>query len=350
MSSAKPFRVAYIERPIDPAFVECIRQEPQVQLIAIPATLPETEIAAALGRCNAYYVGGTRGELAPMWQVTGDFLRRFPNIILVVSQAAGFDTVDLPACEVAGVPLINQAGGNAAAVAEHAIGMMLALFKRMTEADAALRAGQVRDRNALMGRELGHRTVGLVGCGHTGSRTGRLASAFGCRVLAFDPHVDQAAVTACGAEKVDLARLLADSDVVSLHCPRTPETMGLFGAAEFARMRPGALFISTARGGVHDEDALFEALQSGHLGGAGLDVWDPEPPMPDNRLLSLPTVIATPHLAGVTKESRANVGRMGAGALIAACRGEVLPRVVNPVSCETFHRRWNDLPGADPRA
>jgi len=350
MPTAKPFRVAYIERPIDPAFLERIREEPRLSLVPIPATLPEAEIAAALAGCQAYYVGGTRGELAPTWQVTGDFLRRFPNIMLVVSQAAGFDTVDLPACEAAGVPLINQAGGNAAAVAEHAIGMMLVLLRRLKEADALLRAGRVRDRNALMGRELGHCTVGLVGCGHTGSRTGRLAAAFGCRALAFDPHIDRATAAQRGAEKVDLATLLADSDVISLHCPRTTDTMGLFGASEFARMRPGALFISTARGGVHDEAALYEALRSGHLGGAGLDVWDPEPPAPDNRLLSLATVIATPHLAGVTRESRANVGRMGAGALLAACRGEALPRVVNPAACDVFRRRWNELPDVNARA
>lgn len=343
MAILKPFRVGYLERPIDPAFLSVVNGEPAVALISVPLALTEDRIAEKLARCHAYYVGGTRGELPLPWHVTRDFLARFPGIMVVIAQGAGFDTVDVPACTEAGIPVINQAGGNASGVAEHAIGMILTLLKRIPEAQGALRAGTVRSRNALMGRELGSVTLGLVGLGHTGSRTAQLATAFGCRTCAFDPYLDAATIARRGAEKVGFAQLLADSDIISLHCPRNSETMGMFGAEQFGRMRSGAIFISTARGGIHDEAALYESLVSGHLAGAGLDVWDPEPPSPDHPLLSLPNVVASPHLAGVTRESRANVGRMGGEAIVAACRGGPLPRVVNPETKDAFEKRWQSL-------
>lgn len=335
------FRVGYLERPIHPAFRAALEAEPSIELACIPLSLPETAIASALSRCHAYYVGGTRGELPAPWHVTSQFLERCPHLMLVVSQAVGFDTVDVEACTRAGVAVINQAGGNAAAVTEHAFGMILSLFKRIPEANAALRTGSVVRREAFMGREFSGCTLGLVGLGSIGTRMARLAAALHGRVLAYDPYVDEAQARDRGAEKVSFADLLAASDVVSVHCPRSPETIGMFGAAEFAAMRQGAIFISTARGGIHDEAALHHALVSGKLAGAGLDVWDREPPTADHPLLALPCVIASPHTAGVTHESRARVGRMGAEAILAASRGEALPRLVNPSTEEAFRRRWS---------
>jgi D-3-phosphoglycerate dehydrogenase / 2-oxoglutarate reductase len=215
------------------------------------------------------------------------------------------------------------------------------LLKRITEAHGALQAGMKGRKEAFMGRELIERTVGLVGLGHVGSRTAQiLNAAFRCRVLAYDPYLDAAACKARGAQKVELAELIAQSDVISVHCPLTKETRGMFGADAFAAMRKGTVFVTTARGSIHDETALHEALVSGQVAAAGLDVWAKEPPQPDHALLSHPAVLASPHTAGVTFESRGRVARMAAEAFIDAAAGRVPPRVLNPQVLPRFKERW----------
>jgi D-3-phosphoglycerate dehydrogenase len=223
--------------------------------------------------------------------------------------------------------------------------MMLSLLKRIPEAHAVLRAGTLGQRESLMGRELTGRTVGIVGLGHVGSRTAQLAKAFGCRVLAVDPYLDAATCAARNAEKTDFTRVLAESDIVTVHCPLTRKTRGMFGAAQYALMRKGALFISTARGSIHDEAALYSALVSGHLAGAGLDVWEKEPPAATHPLLSHPAVIASPHTAGVTHESRERVARMAAEAFATAAAGKVPPRLLNPDAVARYSARWSEAFG-----
>jgi len=219
--------------------------------------------------------------------------------------------------------------------------MMLALLKRMPEAHAAMLAGNAGDRGALMGRELRGRTVGLVGIGNIGTRVAEIVRlAFSCRVLACDPYLDAATIAARGAEKVEMPQLLAESDIVSLHLPLTPESRHLMNAEAFARMKPGAIFVTTARGSIHDEAALHAALTSGHLAGAGLDVWEQEPPPPDHPLLHLPNVIASQHTAGVTHESRANITRIAALAFADAANGRLPPRIINPQVVPRFAERW----------
>jgi len=203
-----------------------------------------------------------------------------------------------------------------------------------------MRAGAVKDRAALLGRELAGRTVGIIGLGHTGSRTAAILKVFGCRVLATDPYLDAATCAARGAEKVELPRLLAESDIVSVHCPLSGETRGMIGAASYAAMRPGTLFITTARGSIHDEAALHAALASGHIAGAGLDVWEQEPPPAAHALLAHPHVVASPHIAGATHESRARVARMAAEVFSEAAKGRLSPRLLNPAVGERFAKRW----------
>jgi D-3-phosphoglycerate dehydrogenase len=181
-----------------------------------------------------------------------------------------------------------------------------------------------------MGHEIGGATLGLIGIGHTGREVAKLARGFDMRVLAHDPLLSGDEIRARGAEPVDRARLLAESDIVSLHCPLDDTTRGSFDAESFAAMRPGAVFITTARGGVHDEAALAAALTAGHLAGAGLDVWSPEPPPLNAALLQLDTVVATYHTAGVTHEARRNVAAWGAEQIVGLLRGETPPRLVNP--------------------
>jgi len=336
------FRVGFMGRPMHHSFADTAAKQPALEIVTLGLERAEPEIAAMLAGCHGYYVRASRDELPRPWHVTPDFLGRFPRLLMVASYGAGYDTIDVDACTAAGVIVVNQAGGNAEGVAEHTIGMMLALLKRIPEAHALLRAGTLGHREMLMGRELVGRTVGIVGLGHVGSRTTRLANAFGCRVLAVDPYLDAATCAARGAQKTDFARLLAESDVVTVHCPLTHETRGMFGAAQYAAMRKGALFISTARGSIHDEAALHAALVSGHLAGAGLDVWEKEPPAPSHPLLSHPAVLASPHTAGVTHESRERVATMAAEAFALAAEGKVPPRLLNPAALERYAARWSE--------
>lgn len=339
------FRIGFMGRPMHQSFKDTAAKYPALEVVTIELERPESEIAAMLAGCHGYYVRASRDELPRPWHVSPDFLGRFPRLLMVASYGAGYDTIDVDACTDGGVIVVNQAGGNAEGVAEHALGMMLALLKRIPEANALLRAGTLVDRETLMGRELTGRTVGIVGLGHTGSRTAQLANAFGCRVLAVDPYLNADACTAKGAQKTDLPQLLAESDIVTLHCPLTHETRGMFGAAQYAAMRAGALFISTARGNIHDEAALHEALVCGHLAGAGLDVWEKEPPAPSHPLISHPSVLASPHTAGVTHESRERVASMAAQAFAIATAGKVPPRLLNPGAVERCAARWSETFG-----
>jgi D-3-phosphoglycerate dehydrogenase len=179
-----------------------------------------------------------------------------------------------------------------------------------------------------------------VGIGHVGAEVARLAAAFGLRVLATDPFVDTAEIRKRGAEPVSFDELLQRSDIVSLHCPRDDTTVGMMRAAQFARMKKGSLFITTARGGIHDEQALAHALGSGHLAGAGLDVWQPEPPPLTHPLLALPNVVATYHTAGVTHEARRNIAVLGSEQVARAISGEKPPRLVNPEAWSAFRARF----------
>ena len=183
--------------------------------------------------------------------------------------------------------------------------------------------------------------MGLVGIGHVGSRVAALARALGMDVLATDPLLGAAEIASRGARPVALQDLLAQSDFVSLHCPRNAQTLRMIGAGAFARMKRGAIFINTARGGLHDEQALAQALRSGHLAGAGLDVWDVEPPPLDHPLLQMDNVFASYHTAAVTHEARANIAALAAEQIVTVLGGERPPRLVNPEVWTAFEARRN---------
>ena len=246
------------------------------------------------------------------------------------SSGAGYDTVDVPACTAAGIAVVNQAGGNADSVAEHTLAMILSLCRHMLQCDRRMRREFGFTREEVMGHEIKGRTIGLVGIGNVGTRVARLARAFGLDVIATDPFVDAAEIERRGARPATLQQVLEQSDFVSLHCPRDASTLKMVDAAAFARMKKGAIFITTARGGIHDEAALVEALASGHLAGAGVDVWDREPPPLDHPLLAMDNVFATFHNAGVTHEARRNVAQIAADQIVALLAGERPPRLVNP--------------------
>lgn len=340
------FRVGYVGWVPHPAFLETASQDPDLEIVPISMDQPESAMIQTLSSCHGYYVMAARDELPKALHVHAELLAKLPNLLVAASYGAGYDTCDPQACTEASVLLMNQAGGNAEGVAEHAVGMMLACLKRMPEAHAAMKAGTAADRNALIGRDIKGMTVGLIGCGNVGRRTAEiLQRAFGCTILASDPYVEAAALAPHGITKVALEMLLIEADVVSVHCPLTPETRGMIGADAFAAMKPGVVFVTTARGSIHDEAALLEALNSGHVAGAGLDVWAQEPPPVDHPLLAHPAVIASQHTAGVTLQSRANITRIAALAFSDLAAGRTPPRIINPAVLPRWRARYEAAMG-----
>lgn len=338
-------RVTRFDFWINPVFDERLAQERDLELTVAAVKGDPAAAWRALESAHVYQVSPAKNELPQQWQVSEALLQRCPNLLAVSSGGAGHDTVDVAACTSAGVAVVNQIGGNSASVAEMAIGLMLAVSRRIVESDRKLRTERGFSRESVMGHDIAGKTLGIVGIGHAGRRTAALARAFGMRVLATDPLVSPDEVRARGAEPVDLDTLVREADIVSLHCPRDESTQGMFDAGRFAAMKRGAVFISTARGGVHDERALAGALSSGHLSGAGLDVWEPEPPPLDHPLLALPNVVATYHTAGVSHEGRRNVAAMGADQVVDLLRGRTPPRLVNPEVWDRFLARHAELFG-----
>jgi D-3-phosphoglycerate dehydrogenase len=240
-------------------------------------------------------------HLAP---VSRAMLERLPDLKFIAVSRGGPVNVDMQAARDRGVLVVNTPGRNASAVAEFAIGAILAETRLIRAGHEALRAGEWRGdlyRADRTGRELGEMTVGVIGYGAIGSRVVRLLKAFGCRLLVADPYVQLSVQDRNdGVEHVALESLLEQADVITLHARVTPETSGFIGRAALARMKKGAVLINTARGPMVDYDALYDALASGQLAGAMLDTFAVEPVPPDWPLLRLPNVTLTPHIAGAS--------------------------------------------------
>jgi D-3-phosphoglycerate dehydrogenase / 2-oxoglutarate reductase len=347
VNSKRVFYVKYLPNEI---YVDMLRARPDVRLDRLENDSPNEVSAPILAAAHAYQVGAARDELAVHFHVDADLLRRAPNLLIVSSNGAGYDPVDVEACTAAGVVVVNQSGGNANSVAEHALGMMLTLSKRIIEADRALRRDPNVNRNALMGTEAQGKTVGIVGIGNVGRRLAELCKGlFGMKVLAYDPFLSASEIAARGAEKVELDDLLRRSDYVSINCPLTKDNRGMIGAREYALMQPHAYFITTARGFIHDEAALLEALRNKKIAGAGLDVWSKEPPPADHPLLQFDNVLASPHTAGVTREARINMGRIAAEQMLDALDGKRPPRIINPEVWPAYAKRFERVFGFTPK-
>jgi D-3-phosphoglycerate dehydrogenase len=286
--------------------------------------------------------------VAEQWICGPDLLARCPDLLAVCSAGAGYDIIDVEACTAAGVIVCNNSGPGREAVAEHALGFMLALAKKIVVADRTIRRERVQDRSALRSTELLGKTLGVVGVGQIGGRLIELCAPFAMEVLAFDPYLSDDEAAARGATKVELDELLERSDFVQLNCPLTPETEGLMGREQFARMKPTAFFITTARGPVHDEIALYDALVSGAIAGAGIDVFHDEPPDPSHPLLTLDNVVASPHTAGITVEATRDIARATAEQWLDIFAGKVPPRLLNPDAWPAYADRFAARFGARP--
>jgi D-3-phosphoglycerate dehydrogenase len=343
-------RVFYVRQIAHPCYLDIIAQRPEIRLDKLENDTPDDIAQPIMAAAHAYQIGSARDELAPRFHARCGLLARMPGLLVVSTNGAGFDTVDVKDCTDAGVLVVNQSGGNAAAVAAHVLAMMLALSKQIIQTDHALRRGTMHDRTAFTGRDLEGRTVGIVGIGNVGRRVAELCRGlFGMQVIACDPYLDHETIAARGAVKVTLEELLRSADFVSINCPLDDETRGMIGAREFALMQPHAYFITTARGSIHEERALEEALRTKRIAGAGIDVWDKEPPAFDHPLLQFDNVIASPHTAGVTREARANMGRIAAEQLIMTLDGKRPPRIVNPRVWPLYAKRFEQAFGFRPQ-
>ena len=337
-------------RPL--GFAEILAKRDDVRLDVIEQETPDQAAAPVLAAAHAYQTSSTRDELARHLHASAVFLDKTPNLLIVSTNGAGYDTVDVKTCTARGILVVNQAGGNAEAVAEHVLGMLLMLVKRVGENDRALRAGRFTRRLDFMGREAFGKTIGIVGLGHVGRRVAELCGAlFRMQVIAYDPYLDAEEMRRRGAHKVELDYLLGLADFVSINCPLTDETRRMIGAREFALMQPHAYFITTARGFIHDEEALEQALRDKKIAGAGLDVWDREPPPAHHPLLKYDNVIASAHMAGVTREARVNMGKIAAEQLVDALDGRKVDRIVNPEVwphyAERFERAFGFAPAGE---
>lgn len=289
-----------------------------------------------------------RTELDPRYLADRAFVERMPKMLAICSTGAGYDMIDVDACTDAGIIVCNQSGTNSEAVAEHVFGFMLGLSKKIMIADRAMRTIDRVDRMMFDGRDIFGKTIGLVGLGQIGRRVAAIAQAFNMRVLAYDPFLSAEEIAARGAEKVDWEMLFSTSDFISVHCPRTEETLKMIDEQAFALMKPSAYFISTARGGIHNEDDLVKALTNGQIAGAGIDVWWEEPTPISHPLLQLDNVIATPHCAGMTHESMQQMGVKAAEQWQDIFAGNLPPRLVNPQAWATYRIRFNELLGFWP--
>ena len=263
-----------------------------------------------------------------------------PRLRIIARHGVGYDNVDVDAATQAGVWVTVTPGRNSRAVAEHVFALVLALARKVPLAAGRTRGGSWTESKAeRVGFELHGRTMGLLGLGAIGSLVLPIARGFGMHVLVTDPAVDEARVAALGGRAVGFDDLLAGSDVLSLHLPLSSATRHVVDAAALARLRPGAVLVNTSRGGLVDEAAMVDALRSGHLAGAGLDVLEAESvdmkdPLPHNTLpiADLDTLVVTPHVAGQTRESLREVGRAATACIRQALAGGVPADPVNRVS------------------
>src|SRR6266571_8284083 len=288
----------------------------------ISSKLPEEQL---YDRIADYEAIVTRSSTA----VTAEFLRRAGKLRILGRAGVGVDNIDIDACSRQGVVVVNAPYGNVVSAAEHTVGMLLALVRRIPFANDSLKRGGW-DRG-IYGAELFRKTAGVLGLGKVGSRVAARLRAFEMKVLVYDPYIPEGRARDLGVRLTDLQTLLAESDVVTVHVPLTDETENMIAAREIAAMKPGVRIVNCARGGIVHEADLLAALISGHVAGAAIDVWSEEPPVLEvvRRLAAHPRVVVTPHLGANTHEAQVNVAVDVARQLVAFRDGELVEHAVN---------------------
>lgn len=259
-------------------------------------------------------------------------IARMPGLKAIVKHGAGVDNIPIPFASQRGVMVANTPGGNnSTAVAEGAVALMLALLRRVREMDAVVRENRWNERWTTRLGDLTEAKVGLIGFGRIARYTAKICGAgFGAELAAYDPMLVPAEITAAGVTPMDLPELLAWADVISIHVPLTEGTRGLIGAKELAAMRSSAIIVNCSRGGIIDEAALAEALKGGRIAGAGIDVFEAEPPPAEHPLFALPNVVLSPHVAGVTESGMKGMASACADAIDAIVAGDRPANLLNP--------------------
>ena len=300
-----------------------------------PATIQALGDGFEIRHCN----GADRGELlAALPEAEAILIRSATKMdeeaiavasrLRVIARAGvGLDNVDVPVATQYGVMVVNAPTSNITSAAELAMALMLAAARHISPAHAALRQGQWK-RSKYTGVELVDKTVGIIGLGRIGFLVAQRLAAFGVDLIAYDPYVQAARAAQMGVRMVTLEELMAEADFISVHLPKTPETVGLIGARELAMAKPALVLVNAARGGIVDEQALYDALSTGQIGAAGLDVYDTEP-CTDSPLFTLDNVVATPHLGASTDEAQEKAGVAVAESVRLAMAGELVPDAVN---------------------
>ena len=300
---------------------------------------PREKLLAAVGEAEVLLVRSAT-------KVDAELLARAGKLAVIGRAGVGVDNIDVPAATRRGVLVINSPTGNVVSAVEHTFTLLFALLRKLPQAAASLKAGRW-ERAAFVGSELEGKTLGIVGLGQVGSRVATRASAFGARVVGFDPFLPPEKADELGARLVSFEELLESSDIVTLHATATDSARRMMNAETFARMKPGAILVNVARGSLVDRDALRAALESGRLGGAALDVYDPEPPDPSDPLFQRDNVVATPHLGASTEEAQERVAAQTLEGVRAALSGAAYVPAVNlpfrKLSDATGAAAWMDL-------
>ena len=312
---AKP--VVLIAEELSPATVEALG--PDFDIRNVDGT-DRAALLAALSEASAVLVRSAT-------QMDAEAIQAAPKLQVIARAGVGLDNVDIKVATTAGVMVVNAPTSNIISAAELTVGHILSLARHIPAAHNALAQGQWK-RSAYTGTELYEKTVGIIGLGRIGALiTARLQS-FGMNVVAYDPYITAARAQQLGVTPVSLDELLERSDFITIHMPKTPETTGMISTEQLAKMKPSGYIVNVARGGLIDEDALYTALSSGQIAGAGLDVFVSEPPK-DSPLLSLPNVVVTPHLGASTDEAQEKAGISVARSVRLALAGELVPDAVN---------------------
>lgn len=306
-----------VAEPIDAGGLEILRQQHEV--VALERCSPQELLQMVPGFDALVVRSGT--------EVTAEVIAAGRRLQVIGRAGVGVNNIDVDAATARGIVVVNVPDGNTIAATEQTFALLLALARHTAAAAASLQAGRW-ERQAFVGTELRGKTLGIVGLGRIGQEVARRAQAFGMEVCGYDPFLPAERAEALGIHFLPMADLLARADVLTVHTPLTPQTRGLVGRAELARMRPSAFVLNCARGGIIDERALHEALAEGRLAGAALDVFEHEPPA-GNPLLALPNVVATPHLGASTREAQSASAAEVARSVCAVLAGGPVQSAVN---------------------
>ncbi|RNE48347.1 phosphoglycerate dehydrogenase [Corynebacterium alimapuense] len=309
--------VVLIADKLAPSTVEALGNSVEVRWVDGPNT---PELLAAVPEADALLVRSAT-------TVTREVLEAAPKLKIVGRAGVGLDNVDIDAATERGVMVVNAPTSNIHSACEHAIALLMATIRQIPAADATLREGEWK-RSSFKGVELFGKTVGIVGFGHIGQLFAQRLAAFETDIIAYDPYANPSRAAQLGVELVDLDELVGRADIITIHLPKTKETAGMFNAELLAKSKKGQIIINAARGGLVDEQALADAINSGHIWGAGFDVYSTEP-CTDSPLFKLPQVVVTPHLGASTAEAQDRAGTDVAASVLKALAGEFVPDAVN---------------------